>query len=79
MKLNIVTCHGALSRLYEYLDQKLSPADEKTVRVHLKLCRACSKRFRFEEELLSRVREKCANTSAPEGLRRRIEAVLDEM
>jgi anti-sigma factor (TIGR02949 family) len=79
MNLNRVTCRDALARLYEYIDRELSPADEKAVKMHLKLCRACSKRFRFEEQLLVRMREKGRTISAPEDLRRRIEAVLEEL
>ena len=75
----LVTCRGAMARLYEYIDRELTPADEKAVRVHLKLCRACSRRFRFEEQLLGKIREKCGAARASEGLRRRIEAVLDEL
>src|SRR5438067_2517291 len=77
MKLTIVTCRGALARLYEYLDGELSSADARAVKLHLKICRECSKRFRFEEQLLERVREKSQMARLPEELRQRIEATLD--
>jgi anti-sigma factor (TIGR02949 family) len=79
MRLSIVTCRGALARLYEYIDGELSPADTKAVKFHLKLCRECSKRFRFEEQLLAGIREKCRTAAIPEDLRKRIEAALDEL
>ena len=79
MKLSIVTCRGALARLYEYIDGELSPADARAVKLHLKICRACSKRFRFEEQLLAGIRERCRTAAIPEELRQRIESALDEL
>jgi len=79
MKLNIVTCRGALARLYEYIDGELPPGDAKAVKLHLKLCRACSKRFRFEEQLLAGIREKCRTVAMPEELRQRIESALEDL
>jgi mycothiol system anti-sigma-R factor len=79
MNLNIVTCRGAMARLYEYIDRELSPADKKAVSAHLKFCRACSRRFRFEEQLIGRIREKCPVMRAPESLKRRIEADIEEL
>jgi anti-sigma factor (TIGR02949 family) len=79
MKLTVVTCRGALARLYEYIDGELSSVDARAVRVHLKVCRACSKRFHFEEQLLGSIREKSRTAAIPEDLRKQIESVLDEL
>jgi anti-sigma factor (TIGR02949 family) len=79
MKLSIVTCRRALARLYEYIDGQLSPADTRAVKLHLAICRQCSKRFRFEEQLLARIREKSRTAKLPEELRQRIESTLDEL
>ena len=79
MKLNIVTCRGALARLYEYIDRELSPSDERAVRLHLKICRECSRKFRFEEQLLADIRQKCQAVQTPEGLQQRIAELLNEL
>jgi anti-sigma factor (TIGR02949 family) len=79
MKLSIVTCRGALARLYEYIDGELGSADTRAVKLHLKICRACSKRFRFEEQLLADIREKSRTAAMPETLRQRIESTLGEL
>jgi anti-sigma factor (TIGR02949 family) len=73
------TCAQAFARVYEYLDRELTPEEEKLLNAHLAVCEGCVRHFDFEEKLLDRVREKCRASRAPEGLRRKIEQLLDTL
>jgi anti-sigma factor (TIGR02949 family) len=69
-------CRDALQRLYEYLDQDLTVADEAAVDQHLHVCEACRRRFRFEERLIDRIRKRGRADRAPTALRERVERLL---
>jgi anti-sigma factor (TIGR02949 family) len=73
------TCERAFARLYEYLDQVLGPEEEKRVQEHLAICEGCTRHFKFESDLLEKIREKCRTSRAPEALRRKVEALLDQL
>lgn len=73
------TCQQAFSRLYEYLDRVLSPEDEALVQQHLAICEDCVRHFKFEEQLLATIRDRCQTGRAPEGLRLKIAQLLDSL
>src|SRR5438128_4574488 len=54
-----------ISRLYEYLDRVLSPAEEVLVQQHLEICEDCVRHFQFEERLLATIWETCRTGRAP--------------
>ena len=51
--LDIYGCREALERLDDFVDHELSPKEERKVATHLKICRHCLGKFKFEEELLA--------------------------
>lgn len=65
-------CHDCEEQLYAYLDQELSEMDVRTVREHLTHCTGCTDHFYFEERLLRKVHDACAEERAPEHLRRAV-------
>jgi anti-sigma factor (TIGR02949 family) len=61
-------CEEVLIRLWEYLDQELSPEEADLVRLHLRSCPQCHPAYCCDRaflELLARQRSAC---SAPAGL-----------
>lgn len=65
-------CEHVLSRLWEFLDEELSPEDEVQVKEHLEICNRCFPRYDFQRayfEYTRRIRER---DQAPPELRRRI-------
>lgn len=73
------TCEQAFQRVYEYLDRVLGADEEALVQEHLAVCEDCVRHFRFEEQLLSTIRERCRTGRAPEPLRRQIARLIDGM
>ncbi len=71
-------CQDCLELLYEYLDKELSAEDLATVRRHLDDCRGCSGHFFFEEHLIRKIHDACADDRAPDQLRQRIVLRLRE-
>lgn len=73
----IIDCHAAATRLYEYLDGELTAEVEAAVRRHLADCAVCFKLFEFEQAYLAFVRARTQARAAPAHLRRRVfESVL---
>jgi mycothiol system anti-sigma-R factor len=79
MELDISTCHQVVARLYEYLDRELTPEEAVAVNEHLSLCRECAELFRFEEELLTTIRDRCRRINVPRQFRQQIEAIVAQL
>jgi mycothiol system anti-sigma-R factor len=73
------TCEQAFARVFEYLDRVLVGEELRLVEEHLSICEGCTHHFKFEGDLLQKIREKARVNQAPAGLRKRIEALLDTM
>ncbi|HEX9729211.1 MAG TPA: zf-HC2 domain-containing protein [Gemmatimonadales bacterium] len=71
-----IDCHAALDRLYEYLDDELTPEIEAAVRDHLARCTRCFGRFDFERSYLVFLETRARTRGAPADLKRRILAEL---
>lgn len=69
-------CQEAVKRLNDYLSRELEPAEEALVQRHLRECRGCFEKFRFEETLLHTLRERLGQAQAPVALRQRILGLL---
>jgi len=67
-----IDCHAAAERLYEYLDDELTPEAKAEVRAHLDDCAPCFKLLGFEDAYLSFLRARTRATHAPEHLKKRI-------
>ena len=65
-------CQDCLERLYQYLDKELSQEDVVAVRGHLEECRGCTDHFYFEEKLIQKVHDACADERAPDRLREQV-------
>lgn len=65
-------CKEAVDRLYQYLDRELSADEQRVVQTHLSHCPPCLDMFRFEENILTFVGDKCRETAAPDDLRHRV-------
>jgi mycothiol system anti-sigma-R factor len=70
-------CAEALARVYEYLDNELSPADAATVKRHFEDCGVCSDFLHFCNEFHRAVqRAATEQPCAPPELRARIQEIL---
>ena len=76
MLLGFLSCKEAIENLNAYLDGELSPRDVRLVDKHLRLCRECTRKYKFEKELLDGIREKLERIQAPADLRERISRAL---
>lgn len=67
-----MTCQECAARLYEYLDQELTPDLERAIAAHLEECANCFGHFEFERAFLAYVARCGGGTVAPQPLRERI-------
>ena len=74
--LNIYTCKETLARLDDYLDRELTPEEMKKVKQHLKICHACTARFKFEAEMLQGLRAKIQRIDLPPDLMENVSQAL---
>ena len=65
-------CRRALELLYDYFDGQVKRSDAEYVRRHVALCEQCLKRFRYEGDLLKRIRSAAKKSKAPSQLRKRV-------
>ena len=63
--LDIYGCREALERLDDYLDRELSHEEQRKVGQHLKICHECARKFAFEHDLVSGLREKTQHVVLP--------------
>ena len=68
----MVDCKEAMHRLYQYLDRELHDDERLIVERHLADCPPCAGLYRFEENVLTFIGERCRRTAAPEQLRERV-------
>jgi len=73
------TCEQAFAFVYQYLDKVLVGEELRLVQEHLAICEGCTHHFKFEGDLLEKIREKARANQAPASLRKRIEALLDTL
>jgi mycothiol system anti-sigma-R factor len=66
-------CKEAINRLNQYLDRELNDEEQQIVRRHLEHCPPCLDLFRFEENVLTFIGERCRQTMAPPSLRDKVQ------
>ena len=76
--LDFNQCEQAIKRLTEYLSRELSAEEQAGVEQHLSECRGCFEMFAFEVQLLDLIREKASEIRAPDALRSRILALVND-
>ncbi len=69
-------CEDVIRQIYDYLDRELDDGTRAAIDHHLDRCRECYSRAEFERRLRKRVADTCT-AEVPDGLRERIEALLD--
>jgi anti-sigma factor (TIGR02949 family) len=50
-KPNVIPCSEAVRQLWDYLDNAVSPDDQKKVEQHLSFCRTCCGELEFAKQL----------------------------
>lgn len=66
------TCKQTIEHLYGFIDRELSATERAEVQAHLERCPPCREHFRFEENILSLIGQRCRETSAPAELKDRV-------
>jgi len=77
--LSSSTCLEVFSRLEDYLDRELSADEIRIVEDHLALCEVCASEFRFEESVLSGLKQRVRSGGVPETLKGRVTSMLDRI
>jgi len=72
------SCLEVVHSLEDYLHGELTPEQREHLEEHLRLCEECARHFRFEEELLARIRASAQRQCAPPWLRQRLLRMLDK-
>jgi anti-sigma factor (TIGR02949 family) len=67
-----IDCQDALDRLYEYIDEELTPDRAEEVRAHLEKCAPCLAVSEFETAYIRFLEARTRAQQAPEGLRKRV-------
>ncbi len=73
-----VECHGAMERIFDWLDNELDPEKAAGVGEHLETCARCYPRLSFERAFREAIRRAPHNEMATVELQRRILDVLNE-
>ena len=74
----MITCHDAVSRLWEYLDHTVDEVDRARVEAHLARCRRCCAEMEFAHEL-RRVLAEGAVVDVPDDVLTRLNRTLEEL
>jgi anti-sigma factor (TIGR02949 family) len=74
----VITCHDAVSQLWEYLDHTVNEVDRARVEEHLSRCRRCCAEMEFAHEL-RRVLAEGAAVDLPGDVLARLNRTLEEM
>ncbi len=77
MLLTFYSCRDAIKRLDDFLDRELTETELFRVERHLKLCHSCSKKFKFEQEIVQGIRKKLAQVTLPADLQNKIAFLLE--
>ena len=67
-----IDCREALDRLYEYLDEELTPIRAEEVRLHIEKCAPCFQFSSFEDTYLRFLEARTRARRAPDALRKKI-------
>ena len=65
-------CREAIERLYEYLDQELTPDVRQTLERHLRMCADCLQHVEFERAFLRFLEARARGRGAGPDVKRRI-------
>lgn len=74
----LVPCAEAIRRMWDYLDNALSPEDYAKVEEHLAFCRQCCGELEFARELRAFLRSHAVE-EIPPNVRARLERFVEEL
>lgn len=77
--MGMTSCEHVLERLWEFLDEELSPDEEVQVQQHLNICNQCFPRYDFQRayfEYAHRIRDR--DHASPELRRRVFKMILEQ-
>lgn len=77
--MKMIPCEEVARLLWQYMDRELDAATFERLQEHIRQCRDCGPRHEFEARLRTIIRQKCAGQPAPEPLRRRLLALLQDL
>jgi mycothiol system anti-sigma-R factor len=72
-------CGEVLDAVYAYLDGEMTPDDRHVIRHHLDECSPCLRQFGIEQEVKSLVARCCGDETAPDELRSKVLARLQQV
>lgn len=78
-KAHETPCSEVLADLYTYLDSECDECGRAKIRKHLEECNPCLREFGVEAEVKALVGRCCGQEVAPDGLRDRLRARLNEV
>jgi anti-sigma factor (TIGR02949 family) len=73
-----IACAEAVRKLWQYLDDAVSPEDHRRIDAHLSFCRSCCGEMEFARELQAFLRTADAN-DIPRDARARLERFVEEL
>jgi mycothiol system anti-sigma-R factor len=73
-----IPCSDALRRLWDYLDETLSPEDQTLVETHLAFCRRCCGELEFAKELRALLTSNAVD-EIPIDVKERLERFMEEL
>ena len=78
MSQRLITCSDAVKRLWELLDEALSPEDQARVEEHLAFCRTCCGELEFAKELRTFLHSQ-GGEEIPPDVKAKLERFVEEL
>ena len=76
--IDLLGCREALELLDDHLDNELPAEERKKVTTHLRICRFCAAKFRFEGLFLNEVRSKMNSVEMPLDVEEKVRIAIEE-
>lgn len=74
-----IACREVQEKVYHYLDGELDPETQERIHRHVEICQRCYPFYDFERRFLDSIRERGLATEEVEGLRGRMERLLERV
>ena len=72
-------CAEVIEKVFFYLDGEIGDIDRTKIRVHLEECAPCLRKYGVEQDVKALVARCCGGDHAPDNLRQRVLARLQEV
>lgn len=70
--MNMMSCHDAMARLWEFLDGEMPEGERQALQRHLEVCGRCFPAYDFQRAYLEYARRLATREHAPPALRKRL-------